>query len=61
LCTVEPYRLNSAPALAATSMAVRILLASVPPPMASNAMVADVSLSAAMRSAVKESADESQT
>ena len=39
----------------------RILLASVPPPMASNAMVAPVAFRAAMRSAVNVSADESHT
>ena len=55
------YLREYARALAATSMPVRILLASVPPPTASNAMVADVAFRAAMRSAVNVSDDESQT
>ena len=62
LWTVDPYREYSAAVeLAACSMPLRIWLASVPPPVASNASVADVALRASMRSVVNVGDDELQT
>ena len=46
---------------AATSMALRIWLASLPPPMASKAMVAPVAVTAAISSAMKFGEVESTT
>src|SRR5271170_5744815 len=62
LWTIDPYREYSAAVeLAASSMPLRIWLTSVPPPVASNAMVADVALRASVRSVSNDGDAELQT
>src|ERR1700677_4493826 len=62
LWVVDPYlEYSRAEVLAAASIAVRIWLTSLPPPVASKAKVAEVVLRALMRSVMKEDELESQT
>src|ERR1700732_2643024 len=62
LCTVDPYlEYSRAEVLGEASIADRIWLTSLPPPVASKAMVADVALRASMRSVMKDGKLESQT
>src|ERR1700722_8123491 len=62
LRTVDPYlEYSVADWEAAASMAVSIWLASLPPPVASKASVADVAATASVRSYLNDDALESQT
>src|SRR5271168_5330296 len=62
LRTVDPYRVYSvADWEAAASMALRIRLARLPPPVASKASVADVAATPSLRSRLNDDALESQT
>ena len=62
LWTVDPYlEYARAELFAAASIAVRIWLHEVPPPVASKAMVAEVAVRASIRSPMKDGKLESQT